>query len=353
MALQVAREVTDAYRDGVYLVSLAPVSDPALVTQAIASAIGVTEVREQPLSDTLKHALRESQLLLLVDNVEHLLSAAPQVAALLSAAPQLKVLATSREPLHLYGEQEYPVPPLELPDLEQLDPQTLAECESVALFMQQARAVRSDFALTADNAADVAKICVRLDGLPLALELAAARLKLLTPRTLLSRLVRRLDTLTGGAQDLPARQQTLQNTIAWSYDLLNEGEKTLFARLAVFRGGCSLEAIEAVCSEDLPLEVFDGLASLVDKSLIQQRATRQGDPRFLMLETILEYAGERLAESGQAETIRRWQAEYFVRLAERAEPELRQAQHRYWFRLLETEYDNMRAVLDWSLGAGG
>ncbi len=287
-----------------------------------------------------------------MDNVEHVLSAAPQVAALLSAAPQLTVLATSREPLHLYGEQEYAVPPLELPDLEQLDPETLAECESVALFMQQARAVRSDFALTAENAADVANICVRLDGLPLALELAAARLKLLTPRTLLARLKRRLDTLTGGAQDLPVRQQTLQNTIAWSYDLLNEGEKTLFARLAVFRGGCSLEAMEAVCSEGLPLDVFDGLASLVDKSLIQQKETPHGEPRFLMLETILEYAGERLTESGQADTIRRRHAEYFVRLAERAEPELRQAQHWYWFRLLETEHENMRAVLEWSLGEG-
>jgi predicted ATPase/DNA-binding CsgD family transcriptional regulator len=355
LALQVAREVADTYREGVSLVSLAPISDPALVTQAIASVIGVTEIHDQSLSDTLKHALRESQLLLLLDNVEHLLSAAPQVAELLSAAPHLRVLATSREPLHLYGEQEYPVPPLELPDLEQfdpLDPQALAGCESVALFVQQAQAVRSDFALTTENAADIAKICVRLDGLPLALELAAARIKVLTPRTLLNRLVRRLDTLTGGAQDLPVRQQTLQNTIAWSYDLLNEGEKTLFARMAVFRGGCSLEAGEAVCSEGLPRDVFDGLASLVDKSLVQQKVDSQGEPRFLMLETILEYAGERLVESGQAETIRRRHAEHFVRLAERAAPELRQAQQRYWFRLLETEHENMRAVLDWSLGAG-
>src|SRR5690606_8948407 len=210
----------------------------------IASAVGVQEVQGQPVLETLKQALRESHLLLVLDNFEHLLPAGTQISELLSTAPHLKVLATSREPLHLYGEQEYAVPPLELPDPQHVEPERLLEYEATALFVQRARAVRPSFELTAENAEDVAHICLRLEGLPLAIELAAARIKLLTPRTLLARLASRLDTLTGGAQDLPTRQQTLQNTIAWSYNLLNDGEQMLFARLAVFRGGCSLEAME-------------------------------------------------------------------------------------------------------------
>lgn len=352
LARQIAWEVADTFREGVYFVSLAPISDPALVINAIASAISVNETHDQRLIETLKHALRDSQMLLILDNFEHLLSAAPQVSELLSAAPQLKVLATSREPLHLYGEQEYAVPPLDLPDPEHLDAQTVAACESAILFMQQAQAVRSDFELTAENASEVAQICVRLEGLPLAIELAAARIKLLTPRTLLARLMSRLDTLTGGAQDLPARQRTLRSTIAWSYNLLDEAEKTLFARLSVFRGGCSLEAIEAVCSANLPLDVFDVLTSLVDKSLIQQKESLEGEPRFIMLETLYEYATERLKESGEAEKIYKAHAEYFVQLAERAEPEMRLSQQLYWFRVIETEYENMRTVLKWSLADG-
>lgn len=360
LALQIAWEMAEnfrntypeSFRDGVYFVSLAPISDPAQVMNAIASAIGVKEVHDQPLIETLKYVLRESHMLLILDNFEHLLPAATQVSELLSAAPQLKVLATSREPLHLYGEQEYAVPPLGLPDPVHVDPEALADCESIALFLQQARAVRPDFALTAENALDIARICVRLEGLPLAIELAAARIKLLPPRTLLARLVSRLDTLRGGAHDLPTRQQTLHNTIEWSYNLLNEGEKVLFARLAVFRGGLSLEAIEAIGSEDPPTHVFDGLESLVNKSLIQQKELPDGEPRFVMLETLHEYAWERLKASGEAQAMSRRHAAYFVELAERAEPELRQAQQRRWFHLLETEHENMRAVLKWSLGSG-
>ncbi len=349
LALQLAWQMADTFRDGVYFVSLAPISDPALVTTTIANAVGVKEAPSEPLIDTLRSVLRESHMLLILDNFEHLLSAATQVSELLSAAPHLRVLATGREPLHLYGEQEYAVPPLRLPDPEHLDPMALAACESTALFMQQAQAVRSDFELTTDNALDVAKICVRLDGLPLAIELAAARIRLLTPQTLLARLSSRLDTLTGGAQDLPAHQQTLHNTIAWSYNLLNEGEKLLFARLAVFQGGCSLEAIEAVCSEDLPMNVFDALESLVNKSLIQQKELPDGESRFIMLETLHEYAWERLRAGGEVQTMYSQHAEYFVQLAERAEPELRQAQQWYWFRKLETDNENMRAVLKRSL----
>ncbi len=351
LALQIGWELADNFRDGAYFVSLAPISDPALVTNTIAAAIGVTQAPGQPLSETLKQVLRQSKMLLILDNFEHLLSAGPQVAELLAAAPQLKVLATSREPLHLYGEQEYAVPPLALPDPVSLDLHTLAECESTALFMQQARAVRADFELTAENASDIASICLRLEGLPLAIELAAARIKLLTPRSLLTRLSSRLDTLTGGAYDLPTRQQTLRNTIEWSYNLLDEGEKILFARLAVFRGGCSLEAIEAVCGENLPVDVFDGLESLVNKSLVQQKEAH-GEPRFMMLETLHEYAWERLQASGEANTISRRHADYFVQFAEKAEPELRLAQHQQWFRRLETEHENMRGVLRWSLDEG-
>jgi predicted ATPase/DNA-binding CsgD family transcriptional regulator len=352
LALQVAREVADTFQEGVYFVSLAPINDPSLVTNTIAGAIGVNETQDQPLIETLKHVLRERHLLLILDNFEHLLSAATQISELVSAAPQLKVLATSREPLHLYGEQEYTVPPLELPDPEHLDPQALADCESVALFMQQARAVRSDFELTAENALDVAKICVRLEGLPLAIELAAARTKLLAPRTLLDRLVSRLDTLTGGPHNVPARQQTLLNTIEWSYNLLNEGEKMLFVRFAIFRGGCSLEAIEAVCSTELAADVFDSLESLVNKSLIQQKELSSGEPRFVMLEMLHEYAWKRLEASGEGQAMSRHHAVYFMELAERAEPELRQAQQRYWFRQLKTEHENVRAALKWSLGGG-
>lgn len=349
LALQIGREVADTFGDGVYFVSLAPISDPSLVSHTIAAAVGINEAQGQPLIETLKNALRQSHLLLILDNFEHLLSAARQVSELLSAAPQLKVLATSREPLHLYGEQEYAVPPLELPDPEHLDPQALAACESTALFMQQARAVRSDFALTSENALDVAKICVRLEGLPLAIELAAARTKLLTPRILLARLVSRLDTLTGGAHDLPARQQTLHNTIEWSYNLLNEGEKILFARLAVFQGGCSLEAIEAVCSQDLPMHVFDGLESLVNKSLVQQQELPGGEPRFTMLETLHEYAWQRLKETAAHAEISGRHSSYYLALVARHEVACYGVEPQATIAVLRRDLDNIRQAWHWAV----
>jgi predicted ATPase/DNA-binding CsgD family transcriptional regulator len=353
LALRAASEVLEDFADGVYFVDLAPLSDAALVTNAIAAALGVTESVSQPLMESLKHRLRHQHLLLVLDNFEHVLSGAPLVSDLLAAAPDLKVLVTSREALHLYGEQEYFVPSLTLPEptLSQ-SPSELAQYESVALFVQQARAVKPGFELKQENALEVAQICVRLDGLPLAIELSAARIKLLTPQALLARLSSRLDALTGGARNLPARQQTLRNTIEWSYNLLDEGEKTLFARLAVFQGGCSLEAIEAVCGADLPMDGFDGLASLVDKSLVQQKATTDGEPRFVLLEMIREYAWERLEASGEAEALRKRHALYVVELAERGEPELRLARYDYWSQRFELELDNIRAVLDWTLGTG-
>ena len=316
LALRVGREVIASFREGVYFVSLAPLSDPAMVTSNIAGCVGVNETPGQPLIETLKQVFRQSEMLLILDNFEHLLAAAPQVSDLLAAAPGLKVLATSRQPLHLYGEQEYAVPPLELPDPQRLDQQALAGCESAALFVQQARAARSDFELTAENALDVAQICIRLEGLPLAIELAAARIKRLTPRSLLARLMSRLDTLTGGAHDLPARHKTLRQTIDWSYDLLSDEEKRLFSRLAVFRGGGSLESITAICSPGLSIDALEGVESLLNKSLLFQQEGGAGEPRFLMLETIHEYAWEQLEASGEAETMQRRSAAYFVELAE-------------------------------------
>jgi predicted ATPase/DNA-binding CsgD family transcriptional regulator len=349
LSLRLGHELIDMFRDGVYFISLAPLSDPAMVTSNIAGCIGVSESPGQPLIETLKQVLRDSHMLLILDNFEHLLLAAPQVSDLLAAAPHLKVLATSREPLHLYGEQEYAVPSLVLPDLAHLDPYALAACESTALFMQQARAVRSDFELTPENALDVAQICLRLEGLPLAIELAAARSKLLTPSALLARLNNRLDTLTGGAHDLPARHKTLRQTIAWSYDLLNDEEKKLFSRMAVFRGGRSLEAITTICGPGLGIDSLDGVESLLNKSLLIQQEVRDAEPRFLMLETIHEYAWEQLQASGEADMLRCRHAEYYVDFAERAEPELRQARFSYWMAQVGIESGNMCAVLEWSL----
>ncbi|HEV2122651.1 MAG TPA: tetratricopeptide repeat protein, partial [Chloroflexota bacterium] len=276
-------------------------------------------------------------------------------AEVLAAAPRLKVLVTSRIALHVSGEHEFPVPPLTLPDPKRLPPiERLTQYEAVRLFIQRAQAVKPDFAITSANAPAVAEICVRLDGLPLAIELAAARSKLLPPQAVLTRLARRLTLLTGGARDLPARQQTLRGAIDWSYSLLDPGEQTLLARLAVFVGGRTLDAIEAVCTADgdLPIDPFDGVASLVDKSLLRQEDGPEGEPRFAMLETIHEYAGERLDARGEAETLRRHHADYFLLLAETAEPALRGPQQRSWLERLEADHDNLRAALQWALDHG-
>jgi predicted ATPase/DNA-binding CsgD family transcriptional regulator len=301
LALRLGWEVKEGFRDGVYFVSLAAISEPEEVMKAVACAVGINEVDGQPLNETLKHALQHRQILLIIDNLEHLLSSAKHLSDLLSAASNVRILATSREPLHLYGEKVYTVPPLELP--ENVDLESLMNCESTALFIQQAHSVRSNFVLSTENALDIAKICVRLEGIPLAIELAAVCIKMLTPRILLTRLSSRLNTLTGGAHDLPVRQQTLRNTIDWSFNLLNEDEKRLFARLAVFNGTYSLGAVEAVCGDDL--DVFTGLSSLVDKCLVQQQEASDQTLFFVMLETIHEYANERLEVSGEAEWVRR------------------------------------------------
>jgi predicted ATPase/DNA-binding CsgD family transcriptional regulator len=353
LALHAAAELLDDFRDGVFFIDLAPIRDPQLVAMTMANVLGVRETGEPSLIETLKSYLRGKHLLLLLDNFEQVIDAAPLVGVLLSAAAGLKVLVTSREALNLYGEHEFSVSPLALPEPGFHEPlPALSQCESIALFVQRAQAASRDFRLTDENAPAVAEICLRLDGLPLALELAAARSKLLPPQMLLDRLADCLGTLTGGPRGLHARQQTLRGTIDWSYDLLDDDEKVLFTRLGVFRGGCDIEAAQAVCSHNLDLDILDGLESLLVKSLLRQKEGPGGGPRFTMLETIREYARERLEESGEAAEVRRSHAEYLMTLAETARPELEKANHQYWTERLTADHENIRAALAWSLGDG-
>ncbi len=353
LALEVASELLDDFPDGVFFVPLAPLGDPELVLSTVAWTLGIKEQQGESPFDSLKRELRTKQVLLVLDNFEHLLPAAVHVAELLAACPDVKVLVTSLEVLHLRGEKELPVPPLTLPDATQMaSAEHVYHSEAVHLFVERAQDARLDFVITNENAPAVAEICVRLDGLPLAIELAAARIHLLPPQALLPRLSSRLKLLTGGHRDLPARQQTLRGAIAWSYDLLDAGEQQLFARPAVFVGSRTLEAVEAVCNAegDLELDVLDGIASLVDKSLLRQEAAQADEPRFVMLETIHEYAREQLEASGEAEAVRRWHALYFLQLAETAEPHLTGPAQVAWLQRLEAEYDNLRAALQWTLG---
>ena len=352
LALGVAAAVNADFADGICFVALAPLIDPGLVLSTIAQALGVQEQGSRPLLEGLQDHLREKQLLLLLDNFEQVVSAAPVVAELLVAAPRLRVLVTSRTSLHLSGEHEFVVPPLALPDLRNLPPpDRLRQYGAIRLFVARAQAAHSAFVMTGENATAIAAICQQVDGLPLAIELAAGRSKLFAPQALLSRLRNRLKLLVGGAQDLPLRQQTLRGTIAWSYDLLGQDEKTLFRRLAVFVGGCTLEAAEAVCiaQGDLLIDVLEAVAALVDKSLLRQETQADGQPRLLMLETIREYALERLAASGEAEAVRRQHAIFFLRFSEEAEPKIRGAEHFLWRTRLEVEHDNLRAALRWTL----
>src|SRR5215204_5173059 len=352
LALQAAADLLDDFSDGTFFVSLATLREAELLLPAVAETLGVRETGEQPLDETLNDYLSERRLLLLVDNFEQVLGAAPAVTQLLAGAPGMKVLATSRAPLGLYGEHEFPVPPLSMPDLKSPPPlESLTQYEAVGLFLERAQAVKPDFKVTNESAPAVAEICVRLDGLPLAIELAAARIKMLPPKAMLKRLGSRLKLLTGGARDLPERQRTLRATIEWSHALLDEGEQVLFGRLAVFSGGRTLEAIEAICDAegDLPVEVFDGVSSLLDKSLLRQEEGPNGEPRFVMLETVHEFAREKLGESAEAEEIRRAHAQYFLTLAEEAHPELKGPDQLEWLERLEAEQDNMRAALSWAL----
>jgi len=355
LALQVAADLLDAFYDGVYLVPLAPINDPDLIISTIAQTLEVKESGVRTLQNLLRAYLKDKHLLLLLDNFEQILPAAPHLTDLLTSCPHLKMLVTSRAVLHVQGEHELPVPSLAVPDLKHLPPiDALSHYAAVALFLQRAQAVKPTFQMTPANAHTIAEICTHLDGLPLALELAAARMKLLPPQALLARLSQRLAVLTSGARDAPIRQQTLRNTIEWSYHLLTADEQRLFRRLAACVGGCTLEAIEALSQAlgDETMNVFDGVASLLDKNLLQLTEQDGEEPRLGMLETIREYGLERLTASGEMEAARLAHAAYYLRLAEAAEPELSGPQQLIWFQRLEREHDNLRAAMNCLLERG-
>lgn len=351
LALQVATEVGTCFADGIFFISLAPVSDPGLVVPTVAQALGLREAGSRSIFEHLKEFLRDKSLLLLLDNFEQIVSAAHLLPELIIACPGVKLLVTSRSVLHVRVELAFPLAPLVLPDLKSgrsphIDIESLSRNAAVALFLQHAQAIKPTFYLTRANACTIAEICVHLDGLPLAIELAAARIRLLSPDKLLVRLKHPLDVLTGGARDLPERQQTLRNTIKWSYDLLTTGEQQLFRRLAIFNGGCTLEAAEAVVPAvgHLGTNVLDGLTSLMDNHLLQQSEGVEGEPRMVMLETIREFALECLAMHGEVEAARRAHADYYLALADEAS---RQTRCIVWLDHLEHEHDNLRAALTW------
>jgi predicted ATPase/class 3 adenylate cyclase/DNA-binding CsgD family transcriptional regulator len=360
LGLQVATELLDTFANGIYFVSLAAVTDPVMVIDTIAHLLGLEHLHREPRLPTehmeyLKAFLHDKHLLLLLDNFEQVVSAAPDLAELLIACPHLKILVTSRAALHIQGEYEFPVPPLALPKRKQLAAnENLSQYAAVALFLERALAIKPDLAVTQANIQAIAAICVRLEGLPLAIELAAARSKLFPPPALLQRMTHRLDILTGGVQGAPARQQTLRSTIAWSYNLLDVLEQRLFRRLAVFVGTYTLEAVESLCGActDGRGHVLDGVASLIDKSLLLQIEREGEEPRLVMLETIREYGLEMLAASGEEEMTRQAHAAYYLTLAEKAEPELAGPQQAAWLHRLEREHDNLHAALQWSVAQG-
>jgi predicted ATPase/class 3 adenylate cyclase/DNA-binding CsgD family transcriptional regulator len=352
LGLQVAAELCEVFTDGVFLVNLAPVSDPLFVLPTIAQTLGIGKVGGKPLLEHMREELHQKKVLLMIDNFEHVVSVAPHMTDLLVACPKLKLLVTSREVLRVRAEQEFVVPPLALPDRIILTEQTeFSQYAAVNLFHQRVKAVKSDFRITPANARAIAEICVQLDGLPLAIELAAARMKLLSPQALLARLSHRLQILTSGVRDSPTRQQSLRNTIAWSYNLLKTEEQQIFRRLSVFIGGSTLEAIEAIHAtfetEPGVVQVVDGVGSLIDKSLLQRTEQEDIESRISMLETIREYAIECLCESGEEESIRRAHAGYYLTLVEEAEPHLKGAQQLLWLRRLDREQENLRAALGW------
>jgi len=348
LSLQVAARLRPEFSGGAFFVDLSALVDPTLIPATIAAALGVREQPGQPVLESLRAHLRDLHLLLVLDNFEQVQSAAPLVGQLLEAAPKLTVIVTSREVLHLRGEQEYAVPPLGLPNLAALPPfDALSQYDAVALFIQRAQAVRSDFAVDNENAPAVAAICARLDGLPLAIELAAARVKVLAPDAILARLEKSLSLLTSASRDLTERQRTLRGAIDWSHDLLDSTERTLFRRLGVFVGGWSIADAEAVCDPDgaLGLDMLDALSAFVDKSLVRQAPTADGEPRFGMLETIREYALERLRESPDWEAIRTGHEDRFAALAREAAGEIMGARQQEWVARLEADRDNLRAAL--------
>jgi predicted ATPase/Tfp pilus assembly protein PilF len=368
LSLHLAAAMLDDFPDGVFAVALAHISDPELVGPAIAQALNVRQTGSQPVAEGLKDYLRTKRMLLVLDNFEQLVGAAPLVWEMLSAAQRLKVVATSRGALELAAEHIYEVPPLSLPEPgESFHVEEVSRYEAVSLFAERARSIRPDFTLTSDNMGAVVEICRMLDGLPLAIELAAARIKILSPQMMAARLDShlpgshgRLKLLTGGGRDLPARQQTLRATIEWSYDLLSDEERKLFRRLSVFIKGAPFEGVEEIAAvsndntgdkSDTP-DVLDTVSSLVSKSLLRQLQGRDGETRFGMLSSIREYGLERLGESGEEEAVRSQHAHFYMALAEEAEPHLRDSQQVAWLRRLETEHENLQSALGWALQRG-
>jgi predicted ATPase/transcriptional regulator with XRE-family HTH domain len=372
LSLRVAEELIGDFDGNIVFVGLAPIRDPDLVIPTIAGALNLREMGGETLLESLKRNLGDKRTLLVLDNFEQVVPAAPYVSDLLTSAPWLKVLVTSREILHIYGEYQYQVPPLNLPVMRYLPPvERLVEYEAIRLFIERATAVRPDFVLTAENAPAVVEICTRLDKVPLAIELAAARARTLSPAEIVRRLDSNLELLTGGARDLPPRQRALRSAIDWSYDLLNEGERQLFRRVSVFVGGFTQEAAEAVCGQgedtgglkaetqhvegvsaaaDGGISIVAVLDSLIDKSLVR-REDANGEPRFSMLETIREYAWWRLVGRGGDTSTQRRYINYYAALAEQAKADMKGPQQLAWLQRLEAEHNNLRAVLRWALNA--
>jgi len=351
LALQAASNLLSDFSDGVFLVTLAPVRDPDLVVRTIAGVLSLRDKGTEPVSLTLKEHLREQKVLLVLDNFEQVVASAPSVVELLWGCPQVKMLVTSREALHVRGERQFSVPSLD-------------SDSSAQLFAERAREVEADFALTKENEVSVASICARMEGVPLSIELIAARVRILSPKALLTQLERHgaeaasvaLPLLVGGQRDLPERHKTLRSSIGWSYDLLASAEQNLCRRLGVFIGGCTPQAVESICNarNDLGIDVMEGLLSLLDKSLLKRHDAKSGDeePRYTMLETVLEYAAERLHESGEAARVREWHAEYYLALARAAEQQIAGVDQKRWLEILEREHDNLRAALAWTLEHG-
>jgi predicted ATPase/DNA-binding CsgD family transcriptional regulator len=353
LALKVGEKLQTAYRDGIWLVELANISDTSLVLRTIAQVLNLTERADAALDEVLKRYLSRKHLLLLIDNLEHLLDCAPLIGELLAAAPQLSVLGTSRERLHIYGEQEYPVNPLNLPDLQSVSlPENLRNVESIALFIKRARAVQPTLSLDDEALQDLAQICVRLDGLPLAIELCAPMVKVFPPGVIVERIEEGLDVIPSGPRDLPARQQTLRGTIQWSYDLLEEHEKRLFVRMAVFNGGGTLRAVEAICGDGLSGNVGNILSALVNKNLVLARERQDGEIHFSMLETIHQYARDKLLASDEARGLAGRHAKYFIKVAKQGAIELRGPNQIIWTDRFITMHDNIRIALEWVFEMG-
>jgi predicted ATPase/DNA-binding CsgD family transcriptional regulator len=355
LALRIAAHLTSGYAHGVWFVPLAAISDPHIVIPTIAQTLGLVEIGEQSPAEQLTHFLRDRNLLLLLDNVEQVVAAASQLANLLARCPGLTLLVTSRESLRITGEQEFPVPPLALPDPERRSALSdLAEYDAIALFLQRARAVAPDFVLTQDNSLVIADLCARLDGLPLAIELAAARVKVLSPQDLLVRMEQRLTVLSRDSRDAPERLRTMRGAIAWSHDLLTPVEQAVFRRLSVFGSGFTLESAAAVVRgvDETESDLLEGVASLVEKSLLRRVDQSNGDSRYVMLETIREFGLEQLRDSGDEDATRRRMAIWYLALAEQSHREIWGPMHGQWLARLEAEHDNIRAVLAWALQHG-